>query len=425
MLRVTSLLGLGAVMWLFKHLAVGGSPEAHATLALGFLLLAAYVGGRLTRELALPSITGYLLTGLIVGPAALHFVTTEDVNRLRLIGDVAIALIALAAGGELRLQELRGRWSGLLRLGGATVAVPLAAVVLGVALLAQWFPLTVGLDSRSAVAVALLLGVIAAAGSPAVVLAVVTETGARGPFARTVLAVAVAKDVSVIVLFAAALGVAGSLAGAGPFTLRAVSGVSLRILLSVVGGWALGWLVSQYLRYVERQLVLFTVGVAFLAVELARMLGLEAMLLTLTAGFFIENISPVQGDRFVRAIEQSSLAIYAVFFALAGAGVRLGELWAVWPWALGLVSVRAAALVAACRLAAAPRSALARYGWTGFISQAGVALGLAVLAGRAFPEWGAALQALVVAVIAIHELIGPICFRWGLGRSGEVAPAGA
>lgn len=63
---------------------------------------------------------------------------------------------------------------------------------------------------------------------------------------------------------------------------------------------------------------------------------------------------------------------------------------------------------------------LERYAWTGFISQAGVALGLAVLIRRTFPDWGGPLQTLVISMIAIHELIGPVLFRWGLDRAGEI-----
>ncbi len=422
MLRVTSLLGLGVIMWLFKRLAATGSAEAQATLALGFLLLAAYLGGLLARQVALPRITGYLLTGFLAGPALLHFVTEQDVGNLRLIGDIAIALIALAAGGELRFRELKTYRASIVRLGARAVVFPLVTVGVGVLAVSRWFPLTAGLDTRAALAIALLLGVIAAAGSPAVVLAVLTETGSTGRFGRTILTVAVVKDVTVIILFAASLNLALMLAGTGPLDLGFLADVGRRIGLSIFLGWVMGWLVSQYLKYVERQMVLFTIGVAFVSVELARLLDLEAMLLTLTTGFFIENVSPVRGTRFVRAIEQSSMAIYAVFFALAGAAVHLAELVGVWPWALLLVALRAGSLVAACRTAAEPGSAVARYGWTGFVSQAGVALGLAVVIGRSFPDWGPALATMVVAVIAIHELIGPVCFRWGLERSGEVRP---
>ncbi|GBD31458.1 hypothetical protein HRbin33_00410 [bacterium HR33] len=420
MLRATSLLALGLMMWLFKGLAAGASPQAAATLALGFLLLAAYLGGLLVRRLSLPKITGYLLVGVLAGPAGLHFVTSHDIDQLRLVGEIAVALIALAAGGEIRLPELKRYRSLLLKFGGAAIAFPMAIVIFGAILTSPWFPLTAGRPLTDVVAISLLLGVIAAAGSPAVALAVISETGARGPLARAVLTVVVAKDVTVIVAFAVALSLGRALVSDAGLDLEFVLAVGRRIAFSIMAGWALGWLASQYLKYVEREMVLFTLGTAFLAVELAHMLQLEAMLLTLTAGFFVENIAPVRGERFVRAIEQSSLPVYAVFFALGGAGVHIEALREMWLWAALLIGLRAVGVLAAARWGAKEEPVVARYGWCGLISQAGVALGLALMTRSVFPAWGAALETLAVAMIAVHELIGPVLLRWGLSRAGEV-----
>lgn len=426
MLRLTSLLALGLMMWVFRLLAVEGSPEAQATLALGFLLLAAYLGGLLVTHLTLPRITGYLLTGLVAGPAVLGLVTRQDAGNLRLISDLAIALIALAAGGELKLAMLREQGRALLRLGAAVALTSFLGVSLSVAALSPWFPLTAGQDLGRIAAIILLLGVMAAVGSPAVTLAVLAETRARGVLARSVLTVVVAMDVGLIVVFAAALSVARAFTGGGHVDLGFALGVGRHIGASILGGLILGWLVSQYLKYVEKQMVLFTLGVALLSVEFARLLDLEAMLLTLTAGFFIENISPVRGERFVRAIEQSGLPIYAVFFALAGVSLQVDALREMWPWALLLVAVRGTSMFFGSRWGGRGVPVLERYAWTGFISQAGVALGLAVVIHGAFPDWGGPLQALVISMIAIQQLVGPVLFRWGLDRAGEIeetAPA--
>src|SRR5207244_8256004 len=63
---------------------------------------------------------------------------------------------------------------------------------------------------------------------------------------------------------------------------------------------------------------------------------------------------------------------------------------------------------------------LARTAWLGLISQGGTAVALAQLARRAFPEWGVSLETLLVAIIGVHEVAGPICFRQALLRAGEV-----
>src|ERR1051326_797650 len=96
---LASLFALGLMMALFHRVTAGAALEARATLALGFLLLAAFLGGDLARRARLPRITGYLLVGFVVGPW-LGLVRRDEVDALRFIGDVALGMIALAAGSR-------------------------------------------------------------------------------------------------------------------------------------------------------------------------------------------------------------------------------------------------------------------------------------------------------------------------------------
>ncbi len=196
------LLGLMAV---FHVLTRAGPLEARATLALGFLLLAAHLGGELVKRFRLPRLTGFLVTGLVVGPAWLGLVRADEVAALRFIADGAVALIAFAAGSELTIERLRRDRVALARVTLGTTLFPFAVVALVVFSIHAWFPLTVHQPVGDAVAVALVLGTLAAASSPAMTMALLDEVGARGPFARSVLAVTAAKDVAVLVLFALVL----------------------------------------------------------------------------------------------------------------------------------------------------------------------------------------------------------------------------
>jgi len=83
---VASLFVLGLMMALFHRVTAGGPLEARATLALGFLLLAAYLGGSLVARARarLPRLTGYLLVGFAVGPAWLGLVRRDELDALRL-----------------------------------------------------------------------------------------------------------------------------------------------------------------------------------------------------------------------------------------------------------------------------------------------------------------------------------------------------
>jgi Kef-type K+ transport system membrane component KefB len=411
------------LMALFQLLTRAGPLEARATLALGFLLLAAHLGGELAKRVRLPRITGFLITGFAVGPAWLGLVRGDEVLALGFIADAAVALIAFTAGSELTLALLRPGRVMLTRLSTGAILFPLGIVAAVVLSVSPWFPLTVHQPFGDALAVALVLGAIAAASSPAVTMALMDELDARGPFARSVLGVTIAKDVLVIVLFALVLAIARPLTSAGALDVSVAWTMLLHVAGSIATGVALGYAVSHYLRLIDRDTPLFLVALAFVTAEVARLVGLETMLIALAAGFYARNFSPVEGERLRADLKRGALPVYIIFFALAGAGLHLESLADLWPWVLLLVALRALGLRLGTRWAGrspAVPADLARHGWLGLVSQAGVTLGLAAAARRAFPEWGVSLEALVVVMIGIHEVVGPICFRRALRLTGEV-----
>jgi Kef-type K+ transport system membrane component KefB len=426
MRQLVSLFVLGLMMALFHRLTAAGPLEARATLALGFLLLAAHLGGQLAERARLPRITGYLLIGFLVGPSWLAMVRREEVAALGFIGDAAVALIAFAAGAELRWGALKREGTALLRASAGAIAFPIAAVMVVVLLVSWWFPLTAGLPVADRFVIAVVLGIVGAAFSPAVTMAVIDETNAHGPFARTILGITIVGDVVLIVLLTAVLAVARPLVSAGSIHFGTIWAAMLQVPLSLGAGVALGLLVDRYLRIVKRDTPLFLVGVAFLTAELGRVLGLEGMLIALAAGFYLENVSPVEGERLVAALRRGSLPVYVVFFGLAGAGLHLDALWRLGPWIVLIIGLRTVALRAGLRWAGhAPNVTpiLARSGWMGLISQAGLALGMATVVRRAFPAWGVSLEALILAMIGVHELVGPILLRRALRLAGEATEA--
>src|SRR2546428_1773651 len=121
---LAGLFGVVVVMFLFRRVTATGPLEARDTLALGFLLLAAHLGGDLARRARLPRITGYLLLGFAAGPAWLDLVRADEIAALRFIADAAVALIAFTAGSELRLEALRAGRGALARLTAGPHALP-------------------------------------------------------------------------------------------------------------------------------------------------------------------------------------------------------------------------------------------------------------------------------------------------------------
>src|SRR5437588_8125586 len=201
MRAIASLFALGLMMALFHRVTAGAALEARATLALGFLLLAAFVSSDLARRARLPRITGYLLVGFAVGPAWLGLVRRDEVDALRFIGDVALGVIALAAGSELALQRVRDQRVSLARLVAGGSAFPFVVVTSVLVSVSAWFPRTVHQPLGDAVVVALALGALSAVSSPAVAMGVLGELEARGPCGQILLAVTVLMDRTAAILF--------------------------------------------------------------------------------------------------------------------------------------------------------------------------------------------------------------------------------
>lgn len=419
----TTLLALGLMMALFHHLTAAGPLEARATLALGFLLVAAQLGGDVAAHWKLPRLTGNLAVGFAVGPAWLSLIRADEANALEFVALGAVALIAFAAGSELKLTELARQRRALGRVATGAIAFPFLFVTVAMLALGHWLPFIRHQPYSAVIVVALVLGTVAAAFSPTVTIAIMEETGAHGPFVRTILGITVVGDVVLIVVLSVVLAVAHPLTAAGTIDPGAVLGALATVGISVAAGAALGSLVAVYLRAIQRDTALFLVALALVTAEVAQLLHLDTILIGLAAGFVVENFSAVEGERLRAEFARSTRPVNTVFFALAGAGLRLGALADVAPWVLLVIALRYAGLRVAMRWAGRSPSVgpdLVRHAWAGLISQAGVALGLALVVRRAFPEWGVSLEAFIVTMISLHEAVGPILFRRALVAVGEV-----
>lgn len=402
------------------------SPATGTTTLLGFgyALLAAFFVGRAFRDRHLPKLTGYLLTGILIGPAGLGFLTPGALEGLRVVGNMAVALIALAAGCELDVRAMRP----LLRSVGAVSAVAVGGtmLLLGGAVFAarRWLPFFSGLTTTQALAVAVMIGVVMAAQSPAVVMALVDETRARGPVTQTTLGVVVIADLAVIVAFAIASLVArASLTGLGG---PAGAGATLRLLGweifgSLAVGAAIGALLGLYLRKIAGGAPLFLMAVAFAVAEVGRRVELDPLIVALAAGVLVRNVMG-QGDALKATIDRSSMSVSIVFFAVAGATIHLDALAVMGLPAAAFVIVRAIGLLVGGRVGAnlaGATPAVRRWIGLGLLPQAGLAIALSQLLVQSFPDLGPAMGALTFGVIAINELAAPTLFRLALVRSGE------
>ena len=391
-------------------------PGAELAVLIGFVLLIANVTGSLAASAGLPRLTGYLIVGILAGPSVFGMVSGDAVEDLALIDSFALALIALMAGGELKLTQLRPQARNILYVTLAVTGVVWAGMALLIVAISPLVPFLSALELPGVLAVALILGIWAANSSPDLTVAVIEETHASGPLADVVLGVTIVKDVVVIVLFTLTMAVVAPLLNPGEqLTSHAFVELAREVGGALVLGAGLGWVFSIYLGDDQDRArsPLATFLFAYLMVVLAERLHVELLLTGVAAGFVIENLSPA-GDRMIRGIQSVSIVIFALFFAVAGARLELGAVREFWLAALIIFTGRAGLTYWGTRIGLERAGAsvdLRAKAWQGLISQGGVTLGLLLLIEERFPGVGSDIVALGMAVIIGSILGGPILLK--------------
>jgi len=425
-LFVLALLVIGALLLAPLRVPTEGVIAPRSLFLFGILLLAAETLGSLAHDLRAPRIVGYLAAGMMLGPSVLGIIPAHVLGDLGMMKRLAVGLIGLLAGMELRLPDLQRRWRVVMSVVGAQLVIVPLLVLLTVVLGRSWFPFAAGLGTGDLILVGLLFGSLLAVNSPMVTLALLTETRAEGPVAKTVLGVVLVADVAVIFLLSFLLGIAqGNLGGDAPSLWAVLFGVVKDVGVSLVAGAVVGGLLTLYLRYVRQQLVLFAVLIVFAAAGAAGALHFELMLSLLVAGFLVENVAPVRAEPLLRALSDIAWPVFVVFFALAGAELPVAAFLSLWPVVVGVAGIRAFGIWLAARVGTRrgrAEPAVASWAWLGLVSQAGVALGLATIVADRLPGVGVAIQLITVGVIAVNETVGPVLFRLALARAQELGP---
>ncbi len=395
-----------------------------AALAFGFVLLAALQTGTIVSSAKLPRLTGYLLCGFLAGPSVFNFVTERMVGDLKLVNNVAIGLIALSAGGELNFKRMRPRLRAILSIGGVCILTALVVISSAVFALSHFLPFMADMDAYHRAIVSLTMGTVLAALSPTVTLALINETGSEGPISETILGVVVLADLAIIFTFAAVNALANTAFGAVDAV--SIGGVARDLLVHIFGslamGAVLGVIIALYMKKLNARIALFIFGICFLSAEAGVRLHLDPLLMCLAAGLFLENLTDIQGGKLIHDIEAASMPVFAVFFAVAGAGLHWDVFRSVAVIAIVLSLVRAVALLLGARFGMAVGRVPPEQRKTipyGLLSQSGIAIGLSILVEKHFPGWGKGASTCLFGAVMVNEMIGPVLFRNALVKSGE------
>ncbi|HTJ47489.1 MAG TPA: cation:proton antiporter [Kofleriaceae bacterium] len=420
MIPLLLLLALGGLMHAARSFTEGAGA-AGVELAFGFLLLAAYFNSKVLHRLGLPHLTAYLLAGIIAGPHVLALVDHDMTVNLQIVSDVAVCMIALTAGASLDFVQIRPMLGTLVALVFMSVILAAAAIGGAVFLARPFLPWLADMPFLDAVAVSMMLGVTLAAKSPAVVMALVSETRADGPITRLVIATVVVADLAVIVCYAIVSSLTSAELGGGAGVGSVAASVSWSVLGSMIFGALIGAVIGAFLRHVKKGAPLFVVMVCVVVAEIGARIHLDPMIVMLAGGVWLGNLARAESAQLLRGFESAQLPVFLVFFALAGSHIDLGTLYASLAPIVILVVTRAASFFVGFRIATKTTGlapTVRRLAWLGLIPQAGLALALALIIQQSF-AFGPQAAALLLGVVATNELLGPVLLRAVIVRTGE------
>jgi len=423
--RGIQLAALGVIS-MFLYVATRAAPESGGSVgtiaSLGYILLAGTLVSELVAVVRLPHVTGYLLAGIVAGPHVAALIDERSVANLTTVNTLALSLIALEGGAHLRTSTLRQGWKSLSWATLFQSVFVLVCTTIVFLALRPYIPFARTLGGTAALGTALLWGTIAVTRSPSATLGILAETRASGPVMTSTLSLVMTSDVVVVVLLATVMVFARPMIDpTATFSLHDLGDLGHELLGSVALGTTLGIVLAAYTRFVRTQLLLVFLALGFGMSALVAYVRFDSLLAFMVAGFVVQNLSR-QGEVFIQAIEETGSIVFVIFFATAGAHLDLGLLRRLWPVALTLAVTRAVITWLASRAAgrfAGDTPMVKRWGWAGLVSQAGLALGVAALIERAFPQLGSGFRALATATVALNEMVGPVLFKVALDRSGE------
>ncbi|HOD22162.1 MAG TPA: cation:proton antiporter, partial [Polyangiaceae bacterium] len=391
--------------------------------AIGFVILAAYTVSEVGSLLQLPQVTGYIVAGLALGPAAANILSSEVVVEMKMFNTLALGLIATGAGLELDVSRLRRVWKTLIATVGVKVILS-GSFVIATLLAVQTALGSLELGSKAElISLSLVLGVLSLTTSPAIVMAVLNETKSKGRMTDLALGAAVLKDLVVVTLLALVVAVSRTLlAPDAEVDARVIINVGKEIASSIAAGGVLGVLLILYIRYVRAEMLLFVAAMILVVSELGRALHLEILLVFITAGFVVRNFSHHE-EELASPLSLVSLPVFVLFFTNAGASVDLRTTLTILPLALAICAARAIAFYLSARAGGAVGQEdfqVRRFAWLGYLPQAGVTLGLVGLAAQQLPDLAGPISTTGMAMVAINLLIGPISLRHALRATGDI-----
>jgi Kef-type K+ transport system membrane component KefB len=378
------------------------SASTHNLLLLGVLLSVSILADAVARRAGLPRTSLLVLVGVgyaVVQQALLGEPHARPLGKLgEPLINVALVMVAFLLGGELTRERLRRTGRVIVVLSLAVIG--LGALTVGVGLALLGYPL----------AVAVSLAAISVAPDPAAVSEAVRASGDQGPRSRILLGIVAIDDAWGIIVFGlamAGLGWLGSGEGAQALT-HALWELGGAVVLGLVLGLPAAWLTGR-LQPGEPTLV-EALALILLMAALSTWLNVSPLLTAMVAGFVVVNVSAHHEYSFTE-IEHIEWPFLVFFFVLSGASIDLAYMGAATGLILAYIALRSLGRYLGGQVGVGalrrPRPDVPRNIGLALTPQAGVAMGMALLATEHFPDHGKLILATAVTSTIVFELLGP------------------
>ncbi len=397
-----------------------------AILVTGIMILLAFYAGRGIRRLRLPALIGFLFIGILMGPSVLNVIDNDLRMDLDFITQIALGVVALGIGLELSLRSVWRKGPGILILTLSQLAATMIVVSAGIFFLTR------------NMALALILGAIATTTEPAGTMAVIQESGSRGSMAKTLYAVIGYDNGLGIVVFGFAIAIGrAAIANDGGVTiaatfLPAVLAPLAEMVFSLMVGGGMGFMFCILLRSSreKRGVLILTFAVIFITIGLCRLLDISFIFALMITGAVVVNTQPAGLlERLRGELTEFMPLLYVLFFALAGANLHLDALPHIGGVGLVYVLCRSIGKIGGSWYGAhrgGLEEGLCKYTGMALLSQAGMAIGLALIVQNEFARYGTQGETLGVTVLTtvsaaciVFELIGPLLAEKALKKSDE------
>ncbi len=381
---------------------------------LGILILGAMFAGKLVRLAKLPNVTGYLLAGLVFGPYVLNIIPVEIVESAKLISEMALAFIAFSIGTEFKISYFK-------KVGTSPIVIAICEGVL--AMIAVFVVLyAFGFSFE----VSIVLGAIASATAPAATVMVINQYKAKGPLTSTLLSVVAIDDAIALVCFGFAVAIVNSMTGGiGGFQIADLLSPIYEVGISLILGGALGFLMVLPFAIFKKKSSFLCIAVAFvfIADSLAGFIGGSTLLTCMAMGGVYINLHK-NAEKVIATLGNITPPIYMLFFALSGAELD----WRILP-SIGLIGViyvvmRVVGKIGGASLGCAitkQEAKVTKNLGLALTPQAGVALGLSMMASTLLPASGTMIRTVILCGTFIYEMIGPVLAKMALKNAGEIA----